>query len=264
MPYKKINHHAVSIYYELHGDPQNPSLVLISGLKGDHSIWLPILDSLVQHYHVLIFDNRGVGRTSDNNTPFSIQTMADDTMALINALNLKQPNIVGHSLGGAIAQVIAKNYTDNIGKVVLCNTFSQLNLTAKKVFDNVLILHQQNATPAIIMDAIIPFAFSETFMTQEVRQTIHQVSNADPYTQSLENYARQWQALREFDSTPWLHSITLPTLIIGSKADQIATLTETQLLHEQITNSQLTVLPGGHAIMVEQPQRLVETILDFV
>ena len=263
MPFKNVSNNTITFYYEQHGNSENPPLVLISGLKGDHSVWLPILDTLAQHYYILLFDNRGIGRTTDNEAPFSINTMADDTMALIDALAIEQPTIVGHSMGGAIAQVMGRIYGDKIKKLVLCNTFCKLNITAQQVFDDVLTLHQHGVTPATIMDAIIPVAFSPTFITQELRQTIHQVSNADPYAQILKDYARQWQTLREFDSTTWLHNITLPTLIIGSKADQVATITETQLLHKQITTSQFTLLPGGHASMVEQPQLLSEAIVNF-
>ena len=58
-------------------------------------------------FHFLIFDNRGVGQTKDAGFSFNLETMAEDTLALIQKLGLKRPHILGQSMGGAIAQILA-------------------------------------------------------------------------------------------------------------------------------------------------------------
>ena len=97
--------------------------MLISGLKGDHNVWSSLLPDLKKDYQVLIFDNRGCGQTTDSDVPFTIETLADDTMAILEKLNLDRSIVIGHSLGGAVTQVIASKYKHKIKKVVLCNTF---------------------------------------------------------------------------------------------------------------------------------------------
>lgn len=78
-----------------------------------------MLNGLATRFQVLIFDNRAIGQTKDNNTPFTLEIMAEDTMALVQQLGLENPVILGQSMGGAIAQIIAKNYATQINKLII-------------------------------------------------------------------------------------------------------------------------------------------------
>ncbi len=256
-----LNINNSKFYYELHG--HGVPFVLIAGLKGEHVNWIPVLDELTKQYQVLIFDNRGVGRTIDSGEPFSVETMADDVMELINKLNLKKPHIVGHSLGGAIAQRIAKKYADEISSIALCNTFAKFNDVGRKVFSDILMLHQANASPADIMDSIIPWAFSKKFLSPELIKIIRKTSDENLYPQSLSNYSRQLQALYDFDSRLWVNTINVPTLVIGSEEDKLATPKESQELTVSIPEAKLVIMPTSHASQVEQPNNFVKHLNKF-
>lgn len=256
-----ININTTNYYYELHG--QGSLLVLISGLKSDHAGWLPVLDELTNHHQVLIFDNLGVGRTTDSGKSFTIEKMADDTMSLINALGLETPKIIGHSMGGAITQVIAKKYPSMISSIALCNTFIKFNSTAKEAFTYTLNVHQSGASQAEIMDTIIPWVFSKSFINPEIIDFIRVTSNENPYPQSLSGYQRQLQALCDFDSSAWIDSINVPTLVMGSEEDLVATPEESQALANNIKNSKLVMLPTAHASQVEKPALFINAINNF-
>ncbi|MDR3477005.1 MAG: alpha/beta hydrolase [Gammaproteobacteria bacterium] len=256
-----LNINSSKFYYELHGN--GIPLVLIAGLKGEHANWVPILDALTKRYQVLIFDNRGVGQTIDSGEPFSVETMADDIMGLINKLDLKKPHLVGHSLGGAIAQKVAHKYAGEIGSIALCNTFAKFNDTGRKVFFDILMLHQANASPADIMDGIIPWAFSKKFLSPELIKIIQKASNENLYSQSLSDYSRQLQALYDFDSRHWVSTIDIPTLIIGSEDDMLATSKESQELARKISEARLVIMPTSHASYIEQPSDFVKHLDNF-
>lgn len=263
MPFLKLHNRHLDVYYELHGDSANKPLVLINGLTRDHTAWKRIVPELAKNYYLLIFDNRGVGQTQDQGEPFTVDTMADDTIALIDALNFHKPYLAGHSLGGAVAQVIAKKYPQKIQKIALCNTFIQLNQQAREAFEYTLKVHLSGATQAVIVDTLIPWVFSKSFVTPEMRTMIHQLSEANPYPQSSVNYQRQLDALKHFDSVSWVNNITLPTLVIGSEEDVTATPEECEQLASCITAAKLELLPGAHGCYAEQPVLLVEKLQGF-
>ena len=72
---------------------------------------------------VIIFDNRGAGKTEATPGSYTTELMAEDTLALLDGLNIKKTHIIGHSLGGAVAQYIALKAPHRINKLVLCGTF---------------------------------------------------------------------------------------------------------------------------------------------
>jgi 3-oxoadipate enol-lactonase len=259
MPQLTIN--ATEFYYEIHGsgDP----IVLIGGLKRDHSSWLSILEMLAKDHTVLIFDNRGAGQTVDAGQFFDVDAMAEDTLQLINLLGLKKPHIVGHSLGGAVAQVIAHKYSEYIKSVALCNTFPKLNADAKKVFTSILDNHRAGASQSDLMDMLIPWVFSDGFISPELRAVVRKSNDDNLYPQTLLGYERQLHALSTFDSQSWAHLIITPTLVIAADQDKIALPSESQELSDRIKDSQLVTLSSGHASQVEKPKEFVSALQRF-
>ncbi|MGF1741919.1 alpha/beta hydrolase [Vibrio profundum] len=253
----------LNIYYELHGDPKSPPMVLISGLRADHTGWATITDELAKDYYVLVFDNRGTGQTTGDDTYFSVDTMAEDTITLMKQVGFESAFIVGHSMGGAIAQVIAHRYPRYTTSIVLMNTFIKLNNAAKAAFVKVEDHYEKGSSPAEIMDHIIPWVFSDSFITGEILALIRDASMQDTHPQTAMGYHRQMKALCDFNSSTWVSDVALPTLVIGSTNDITATEEESKQLHQRIRNSKLAILQGGHASTVEQPQELLTMLRAF-
>lgn len=254
------------MYYELHGNPKNPSLVLVSGLKADHSNWDNILQQLTQQFYVLIFDNHGVGKNQKNLMPCTIETMADDLYILIDKLKLNTPHLLGHSMGGAIAQQFTYKYPYKIDKLILCNSFMRFNTVSKIAFESFLDLHHATFSPGKIMKAIVPWGFSASFLDRNpsLLERIITTSDRSLFPQSAEGYHAQLQALCTFDSRSIVSHIKSKTLIIASKEDIIAPLNESEILAETIAHSKLVVLPGGHASYIEAPEYFLHEIQLFL
>ena len=105
----KIEVGDVELYYEIHGE--GPPVVLIHGLAGDCSAWAPQIKVLENDYRVIALDNRGAGRSSSPDYPYTTRHFADDTVGLMDALEIAEPaHVIGRSMGGAIAQEMAINY----------------------------------------------------------------------------------------------------------------------------------------------------------
>ncbi len=256
MPYAPCNN--ANIYYEIygHGEP----LLFINGLKTDHTRWFKLKELLATHYQVILFDNRATGRTQDEGHGFTVETMANDTAALIEYLNLDSVTVIGHSLGGATAQWLAYKHLKKIKRLFLLNTFLKLNKNAKEGFYHLLQLHEQGASKTTIMEAMMPWGFSKKFMTPEIKKAILELSELNPYPQNAKDYKRQYEALILFDSTPWINKIEQPCIVVTSKEDITATPQESEMLTKEMKNVKLIQLPGGHASPVEQAEELAKII----
>ena len=114
MTYAKIN--GLDLYYETRGTGR--PLVLLHGGLGSSGMFGPVLDRLAESHQVVAVDLQGHGRTADIDRPLDVRLMAGDIVALIDHLGLKQPDIVGYSLGGGVAFQVAFQHPEKIRRLV--------------------------------------------------------------------------------------------------------------------------------------------------
>lgn len=113
----------IETYYEQRGN--GPPIVFVHAAIVDHSNWSPQLEALSNEYTTIAYDIRGHGRTGGSaNDVYSVELFANDLAALINALHLENPVIIGNSTGGCIAQVYAARYPEKISGLVLADTYT--------------------------------------------------------------------------------------------------------------------------------------------
>ncbi|MDD4955813.1 MAG: alpha/beta hydrolase, partial [Candidatus Omnitrophica bacterium] len=118
MPKAKLNN--ISLYYEIYG--KGYPLLLIGGLGSDCSSWLGIVKGLSLHFKTIVFDNRGCGRSGIGNDKITVAKMAKDAIELLDFLKIEKAHILGHSMGGYIAQELAINYSNRVNKLILEST----------------------------------------------------------------------------------------------------------------------------------------------
>lgn len=110
------------LYYEVHG--AGAPLLLITGVHGFASFWpKPVVEALAARYQVVVHDQRGVGQSSPSRIRYSAEGLAADVLRLADALDLPRVHVVGHSLGGAIAQCLALDHPDRIDRMILSATW---------------------------------------------------------------------------------------------------------------------------------------------
>ena len=111
---KKVHVDDIDIAYKTFG--KGDPIILINGYSFAMDSWPPtLLGKLAANQTVIIFDNRGIGNTtSDDEQQFSIGQFANDTAGLLEALKIKKADVLGWSMGGAIAQELALNYPDRV------------------------------------------------------------------------------------------------------------------------------------------------------
>ena len=116
----KVQSNGILIYYESYGSGE--PLVLISGLGYGLWQWHKMIPLLAERYQVIVFDNRGAGQTDKPTGPYTAAMLAADTAGLIEALGLRDATVVGHSMGGFIAQQLVLDRPDLVRRLILAST----------------------------------------------------------------------------------------------------------------------------------------------
>lgn len=260
MPHIHVNN--ANFYYEVYGSGQ--PIVLIAGYTLNHSFWMPIFEQLKNHFQVLVFDNRGTGETKDNAKNLTAELMANDVIALAEALQLHKPHIVGHSMGGTIAQAIAYHHPDKISKAVFLATSSKWRQATLRGLQTLITLQQINANLDVQIEALLPWIFGEKFLNNpsQIKALKQSILN-EPHPTTLENQLRHFEALKSFNSQNFLKSIDVPVLIGHGVEDLLSLPDESRFIAEQIKNAKLVTYNCGHDLPHEVTNELVQTLIEF-
>jgi len=254
----------LKMYYELHGsgDP----LVLIAGLASDSQSWAPILPALAERFQVVVFDNRGAGRTEPMDAPLNITQMADDVTALLDTLNIPQAHLLGHSMGGMIALECAARRPDRIRKLILAST------TAKPAERDCVLLRNWAASqhhgmpPRLWFENLFFWIFPERFFQHPADvQAALDFSVNYPWPQTPDAFERQVETIAAFDIRDRLKSIHIPTLALHGERDML--FPPERVLPEltAISGLKMTIIPGAaHAIALDAPELFVRAVCSFL
>ncbi|WP_353892739.1 alpha/beta fold hydrolase [Proteinivorax hydrogeniformans] len=263
MPTVKVND--ISMYYEIIGEGE--PLVLIEGLGYSTWMWYKQLDELSKHFKVIMFDNRGVGKTDKPDSEYSIEMMADDLAGLLRSLNIKKTHILGVSMGGFIAQQFSANYPEMVDRLILCSTSfggpnsipipqETLDIMMKGGGEYKTLLDIKKAISTAFYDGKIP-------EDREVLDKIMTEKRQEP--QPKYAYQRQLMAGASFNGEANTQKIKAETLIVAGEKDKVVPPENAHLLHERICSSKLEIIEnGGHVFFMEQPDKSNEVFLNFL
>jgi pimeloyl-ACP methyl ester carboxylesterase len=242
-----------------------PPLVLITGFSGTMEGWdRRFADTLAQHYRVVIFDNAGVGRTQALPAPLSIDTMANQTSALIGALGLGQPDVLGWSMGSMIAQALAVLHPDQVHRLVLCASYPG-NGTAVRPSQQAIGALRSGSPQQAMADLFPPgqTAAQHTYLAAISSYPAAPAAPAATVT-AQGNAVDQWWAGRD-PAGQRASKITVPTLIADGTADRLDPLANSHTLASLIPGAKLTLYPGaGHAFLFQDQAAFVPLIESFL
>jgi poly(3-hydroxyoctanoate) depolymerase len=241
-----------------------PPLFLITGLGASIKMWGPTQD-LLPGRTIIGFDAPGMGGSELSFPPLRIAGLADLVAALIDKLGYERLDVLGYSLGGGIAQELAKRHPERVERLILCGTGVGLGGMPPR---NLLI-------PAILstpyrfysprhMRAVMPFlAGGRTSRDKDILEAQLEVRQANP--PSWLGYLMQVWAASGWSSLPWVHRLNHRTLVLAGDDDPIIPVVNARLLASRLPNSRLHVLPGaGHLFLVDEPESAIPVIQDFL
>lgn len=259
MPTVKVNN--IDMYYEQQGDGDD--LLLITGLNCSHLMWANVLAKFCENYRVTIIDNRGAGLTSAPEGPYSITQMADDTAALMEAIGLEKAHVVGHSMGGAIAQQLAIRHPDKLKKLILYATASKFDPRCMFAVDlNVHLLEQGVSQKDAARFVSIPFCLSKQFIAEPSNiETFYKLAEENPYPMTLAACSAQTEACRNHDTQALLAEIQAWTLVISPEQDILTPPIEGQYMAARIPNARfMEIKDYAHCWHLEAPDYFCDQI----
>ncbi|HCU05349.1 MAG TPA: hypothetical protein DIC51_03455 [Coxiellaceae bacterium] len=262
MPYTNIN--GIDIYYEMHG--QGEPLLLLSGAGGDLTYWQPISIKLSQHNKVILFDFRDAGRSEQSDHPYHIDILAQETKQFLDTLSIKKVHVLGHSMGGMVAQQLAYQFPELINKLILYSTTTKMRTIGKLALTSMSELKQQEKNFELLVKTFSMWSYSNDYLSQEsMMENIIQAAKNQLYPQTAQGYEKQIKATCDFDSTPWIATIKANTLILAGADDLLTPLSDATFIKNAITNSQLKIIKNvAHCGHLEKTKLFVKTLIEFL
>jgi 3-oxoadipate enol-lactonase len=249
--------------YALAGRADAPVLVLVAGLDSPGSVWAPTVEALSGALRVLTLDNRDAGANAPEAESYTLDELADDVLDLLTALGIERAHVLGHSLGGYIAQNIAMRHPQRVDKLLLISTGptarGALGLPPPTIADHDWIEDPVERFRAGLSEGVAP-----RFRDEHGRELDEIAALARGNRCTHDGYDRQSAAVYDYDVRRTLDAITAPTLVLAGDLDYFGPKAAT-ILGERIPNAQLLRYAGvGHMPMFEAPDRFHADILRFL
>jgi len=252
------------VYYEEHGS--GFPLLLINGLGSDHLEWLHQLPSFSERFRVIVFDNRGTGKSAVPPGPYTTAQMADDAAALLCFLGIGRAHVLGVSLGGMIAQEVALRHPGRVDGLVLGCTGPGGTLSVRPSPEAMAAFAlAERDDPEGELRRMIPFLYTDDCCRErpeEIEAFVRRrIGNPTP----PEGYAAQLAAAVAHDASDRLERIRARTLVITGDADRLVSWENSMRIAGRIPGAKLVVLPGApHRLFAEHADAFNREVLSFL
>ncbi|PWI45806.1 alpha/beta fold hydrolase [Streptomyces sp. ICBB 8177] len=224
MDLRMIDAGGIRLACRVSGDPGGPPVVLLHALGEDGSDWTAVAEELGRRHRVFTPDLRGHGR-SDRPGQYAFELMRDDLGALLDALRLERPTLVGHSMGGVVAYLYAAKHPDRVDRLVL-----------------------EDTPPPFPLDAAAPQhpGGEPDFDWDAVTATYAQLARPPA------------------DWLTGLEAITAPTLFVAGGSHSPLPQDQIAEMARRVADSRLVTIPCGHRVHACRPQDFTATLSGFL
>ncbi len=240
------------------GDP----VLWLQGLNAPAAAWSVQLAHFSQTHRGIAPDARGVGQSDAPPGPYTTRLLADDALAVLDALKIETAHVVGLSLGGAVAQELALARPDRVRSLALLSTFAAQDPRSRALLESWRVIYPLTAQSRDAWEKqAYAWLFTEKFWRSEanVRAALR-FARTQPF-QTVQGFQGQVDAALAHDARDRLGALRVPAAVIHGALDQLSPVANGEELARLIPDAELTVIPGvGHAVNLEA-QRVVNTAL---
>jgi pimeloyl-ACP methyl ester carboxylesterase len=259
----------VDLYYQIKG--KGTPLIMITGYSGNSDGWdnlIPRSDTLSKHYKVIIFDNRGTGRSSRPDGPYSISIMADDVAKLLDHLSIEKAHVLGTSMGGAIAQEVALRHPEKVDSLVLfCTTPGgslRLDPKQKEATEKLswMFSPPKSMTMEDVRDTILGMVYYPDFFIANKDRILAYAPERPTVPETLK---KQYRALLEHDTVDRLGSISARTLVVHGADDLLLFANGAEVIAEKIPCVKLLMFENAsHSVFEEKWDEIYPELVEFL
>jgi pimeloyl-ACP methyl ester carboxylesterase len=263
--YRTIGDLDIAFYRQGKGEP----VLLIHGITTSSFIWRKIQPGLADTYDTIAIDLLGCGNSSTNlQADYSIKSQASLIAELLTELKINKTHIVGHDIGGGIAQILAVRYPELTSDVVLINTIGYNYWPVQPITTMRTPIFRQLAMMSlnmgILQKLIRKGLYKKESYTEEFKSLIWQEMADKKRRKSFLHFAKCLNNQHLMEIAPELKKIPFPVLIIRGEGDLYLISVISTRLHEDIPGSEIVrIKTGGHFIQEDEPELLTSLIDDF-
>ncbi len=266
MPTVRVNE--VEIYYDAHGEGQ--PFIFFSETACDGEIWkLYQVPEFSKDHRVITHDYRGTGKSSKPSIDYTTRMFCDDAMAILDHLNVRDAIILGHSMGGRVAQLLALAYPERVKKLILASTGASFpgatGLPLAMCREMVEWGYEK-----YVKEHTIQVGFTDEFAKEHVDRLEEffrvRLGNLCP----VEFYLRHVLARQSHDTSARLKDIRVPTLVLvgereGDPGAAMSHRMSSEILAQNIPHAKFVVLPNQkHNYFASDPATAHKVIREFL
>lgn len=257
---------ADGLYYEVHdGPPGAKTVVLSAGLGGSGAFWAPQMAALTERFRVVLYDHRGTGRSARVLTdPHSVEVMADDIRAVMDAVGAPRFHLVGHAAGGLAGLALALSNPERLDRLVVVNGWAKPDPHIARCFEARTRLLRASGVEAYVRAQPI-FLYPPDWISQNTERLAADDAHHIAHFPTPEVMLARIEALLAFDIDARLGEIHTPVLVSASADDVLVPPLCSRQLAEGLGDATLSVVPwGGHAFTVTAPQAFNAALVAFL
>lgn len=258
-----IQANGIKIYYEVHGAGE--PLVLIMGLRRNAEWWYRQVPEFAKSFQVLVFDNRGAGRSDKPETEYSIPLFAEDTSALMDALDIERAHVFSISMGGYIAQELALRHPRKVKSLVLgCTSAGGRRAVMMSPERLSKFVANEGLSPEQILRKDMDIFFSDDFIAKNRAAMEEFIAISLRHYQPAAAFKRQFEACLRHDTLERVGGIRAPVLIMTGDDDPLVPPGNSEILKELLPEAELQVFPKGrHCFFIEFADQVNRLAVDF-
>lgn len=251
-----------SIAFDVSGPSDAPCLMFAHGIALDRSLWSGIRDRLVTEYRVLRYDSRGHGLSTLGHGSFTLDDLAADAVAVLDAAGIATAHFVGHSMGGMVGLGLALAHPEHLLSAAICNARGAATPEYRKSWDDRVALVREGGIEAIATSTVTRW-FTPQFRASHP-ETVERMT-ATVLSTAPDAYCASAQALKGLDYEERLGEVHLPMLFLTGAEDPGAPPAVVRALHDRTPGSRYAEIDGAaHISMVERPESFLAELLGFL
>ena len=257
----RVSANGISINYRFDGPESAPLVTMSHSLAANLDMWQWQMPALAE-YRVLRYDTRGHGRTDAPGGEYSLDMLADDLFALLDALGIEATHYIGLSMGGMIGQTAALKDQSRFRTLSLCDTSSRIPREAQPVWEERIATARGQGMEALVEPTVERW-FSKGYRERQAVE-VDKV-RAMIRTTSVDGYCGCCAAIARLDLTDRISAIERPVLLIVGEEDPGTPVAAHEAIRERIAGSELIVLPEAlHFSNVERQTDFDRALVEFL
>jgi len=263
MPYARASD-GIRLHYEVLGRANAPAVLMIQGLGADKHGWDMQRFPLSLNYRVIALDNRGAGRSDKPFGHYTLEQMADDAIAVLDAAGVERAHVVGASMGGAISQIIGLRHPHRVVSLTLACTACRNHPWRRELLQNWAAAANERGMGAMAAEAARWVIGPRSF-----RRLLPAFGWLGPLALGRTSHAfvSQVKAILEVDETvaDQLEQVDIPTLVLVGNQDILTPRGDSEEIAARMPNAELVVISGAaHGFMVEHATTFNRVLFEFL